>query len=407
MKSTLIRKFYIFFIFALSTTFFAPNTFATDINRQDIESDSTTEYQLMLTEFKHQKLRGELTGNYPDYYAGAYIDSDGELTVLLTNTHQSTKDEVAELTRNQTIKTAFAVESYNVLEAQSNLIFNTAINLRNLISASENLMVDDEISNLSLSFIGCGIDEEQNKVVVSLTDTSTENISAFKKYISNYSRVYFEKSEEHKEQTTVSPGTGYTVSGATGSIGYRSRITSGGTTVYGFTTAGHASSYIGQSFVNPSNNTTYGTALKRQYSGTVDATFVQLTNSYSVSNVTTGGAVIGSSWFTSIPQGKTVYMCGTASYGNGNATLEGTVKNNSYSFVTSSNVSLSDQLRIYYGGKTPRAGDSGGIVYAVSNGTNTVVGIHQGVIDIVSGIDGRGIATKAHNVYLNLGVVPY
>ena len=237
-----------FVVFIIALSLFSVSAFATDSDRQSIESDSVIQYQLMLTEFKHQKLNGLILSDYPDYYAGAYINSNGELVILLTNTKQDKIEAVKAFTRNSKINTVAASYSYNELVAQKNSIFYAATSLCDQIIDYRN-PINDDLLKLKASFVGVGVDEEKNQVVVCLTDISDANISAFRKYISDYKNVYFELSGPAEEQaTTMNAGRWININGGTGSIGYRSYVVqSDGTVVYGFTTAGHNSSYVGQS----------------------------------------------------------------------------------------------------------------------------------------------------------------
>lgn len=370
-------------------------------NRSANESQSITQYQLLMTEFKHQKLRNETPSDYPDYYAGAYIQEDGKLVVLLTEVSKTHSDSICSLIRSSDVVFKTASVPYNDLVSQRDDIIQTYERLKN--NSLENT-IDDDLSTLLNSFIGIGIEERNNRIEVSLTDTSAENIDAFREYLSSYEHISFEQSGAAEKHTSLSPGTYIRAGENAGSIGYRSYRQLGSSTFYGFTTAAHVAGSYGQSIYNapyyPSiPSVVCGTVITSLYSGTIDAAFVQTASGFTVTNQTPAGKILASSWFTSIPEGMSVIMHGKTS-----GEKSGVVRNNAYYFTTSDGVSLTDVLRCSYDADF---GDSGGVVFSLYNGDYTIVGIHHGVVSILQGLNGRAIASKAHNIYTLLNVAPY
>ncbi|MBE6952948.1 MAG: hypothetical protein E7452_05285 [Ruminococcaceae bacterium] len=366
------------------------------------ESQSYLQYQLLTTAFKHQNLRGEITDAYPDYYAGAYIREDGKLVVLLTNTAKANTDSVYALARSSDLIVSTATVSLNELTAQRELIANAWQTLRQ--SKAEDM--PDDLLNLLDSFVGFGIEERNNRIVVSLKEVSGNNISAFKKYLTSYDRIYFEQCASFEKQNSPRPlylGTPVEVRIEldlySGSVGYRCYRNINGTFEYGFATAGHFANTINQTVYVGGGNIVCGTTMLTQQSGTLDAAFVKSNEAIEVQNKTADMTIIAGSWCTSFPEGMTVYKYGAAS-----SQTSGTIGSNSYSF-SNDGIDFEDMLRCSYDAED---GDSGGIVYTYINGDYAVVGIHYGELGFFSGHwFSNAIATKAHNFYTIHGITPY
>ena len=398
MKKNVKQRFNALFLALCLLSVFLLPVFAnsTELTTRAIaESQSYLQYQLLTTAFKHQNLRGEIADAYPDYYAGAYIREDGKLVVLLTNTAKTNTDAVYALARSSDLIVSTATVSLNELTVQRELIANAWQTLRQ--SKAEDM--PDDLLNLLDSFVGFGIEERNNRIVVTLKDISEENITLFQKYISSYTNIYFEACDGVEAHTELKLGDSFYAAGGYGSIGYRCYYTNASIRYTGFATAAHAAINQGQDILSGSGGERYGETQIWQYSGTLDAAFVQRVAGVTIANHTPEGKVIANTWCTSFPEGMTVYKRGKTTH-----ETSGTIKNSSYSFTTASGISLSDTLRCNYNSD---AGDSGGIVFTLINGDYTVVGLHHGVVDTVLGIGGRAIAIKAHNFYTIHGVTPY
>ncbi len=403
MKSQVWKRIRCLFLaMCFTIVFFIPISAVSPVvdNRSANESQSITQYQLLMTEFKHQKLRNELTPDYPDYYAGAYIQEDGKLVVLLTEVSKTHSDSICSLTRSSDVIFKTASVPYNDLVSHRDDIIQTYESLKN--NSLENRIADD-LSTLLDSFIGIGIEERNNRIVVTLTDTSAENIDSFRKYLSSYEHIFFEQSGGAEKHTSLSPGGGIlvydNVGDHTGSIGYRSFRPLGSRTLYGFTTAAHVVNSTYPESVYTLNRVLCGNVSTLQYGVTIDAAFVQTTSDFTVTNQTPSGKIIASSWFTSIPEGMSVMM-----HGNTSGELSGVVKNNAYHFTTSDGVNLTDMLRCSYDADF---GDSGGVVFSLYNGDYAIVGIHHGQVSIFHTPVHRSIVSKAQNIYTTLNVTPY
>ena len=192
MKSQVWKRIRCLFLaMCFTIVFFIPISAVPPVvdNRSTNESQSITQSQLLMTELKHQKLGNEMTLDYPDYYAGAYIQEDGKLVVLLTEVSKTHSDSICSLIRSSDVIFKTASVSYNDLVSHRDDIIQTYESLKN--NSLENRIADD-LSTLLDSFIGIGIEEQNNRIVVTLTDTSAENIDSFRKYLSSYEHIFFE-----------------------------------------------------------------------------------------------------------------------------------------------------------------------------------------------------------------------
>ena len=192
MKSQVWKRIRCLFLaMCFTIVFFIPTSAVPPVvdNRSTNESQSITQYQLLMTELKHQKLGNEMTLDYPDYYAGAYIQEDGKLVVLLTEVSKTHSDSICSLIRSSDVIFKTASVPYNDLVSHRDDIIQTYESLKN--NSLENHIADD-LSTLLNSFIGIGIEEQNNRIVVTLTDTSAENIDSFRKYLSSYEHIFFE-----------------------------------------------------------------------------------------------------------------------------------------------------------------------------------------------------------------------
>ena len=192
MKSQVWKRIRCLFLaMCFTIVFFIPTSAVPPVvdNRSTNESQSITQYQLLMTELKHQKLGNEMTLDYPDYYAGAYIQEDGKLVVLLTEVSKTHSDSICSLIRSSDVIFKTASVPYNDLVSHRDDIIQTYERLKN--NSLENCIADD-LSTLLDSFIGIGIEERNNRIVVTLTDTSAENIDSFRKYLSSYEHIFFE-----------------------------------------------------------------------------------------------------------------------------------------------------------------------------------------------------------------------
>lgn len=176
--------------------------------------------------------------------------------------------------------------------------------------------------------------------------------------------VVLEGEPQRIEETTLKPGMGI---GTGGSVGFRCKLNGN----KGIVTTVHTTNY---SSLNPVSygGTSFGSITAAAYGNSADFCFIQITNSNftasRVTNTSPSYTLHSSNYVTALPTNYTVYMAGQ----NSSSVRQGSVVNYSGSV---SGDSGTDWLICSYSSSN---GDSGGCIFAVMNGDNCVVGIHDG-----------------------------
>ena len=399
MKNIISALLSVIFIVTLSLSA-AASSIDSDValdQRMIRENEANIQYSLLMNSYKHETLLRSSSNEkeiiYPDYYAGAYIDDTGELIVVVT-TMSADIEEIRTATRNQSITISYAQNSYNDLVCLKECIEDKYDEYYSMYSNKVN-EADQDLLGAVINFTGVGISERSNKLIVGLSSTEPNDIEMFEKYfVSSEMIVYEQSSHAVEESTSLYCGSAiYTVNG-NGSIGYRCKIKKGNEYLRGFITAGHVTGNgeaIGV-YTAPglSPATKIGTVEAYKYSGNVDMAFVAIDSGYEIESATSN-RVLSENYFTSIAEGKTIYMWGKSS----NKEVQGEIESNSYSFTTSSGVKLTDCIKSNYPSED---GDSGGVVYAYINGSYCIVGIHHGVKSELL-FWRKAITIKACNIY--------
>lgn len=124
-------------------------------------------------------ISGTRTGEgfiYPDYYGGSYIDDNGGLIILTTDSVESVVKDL----RFRTKSSNFSIK-------------NCEYSLNELQSLNEELGKVFENQNIAseLKWVSVGIDIVHNKVSVDLEDCSESIIVKFKSMVSNSSMIKF------------------------------------------------------------------------------------------------------------------------------------------------------------------------------------------------------------------------
>ncbi|MBM6725398.1 hypothetical protein [Pseudoflavonifractor phocaeensis] len=275
----------------LSLTFLftmTPSTLATSpedppiSQKQEIEFQSNLEYTSLLNSFWE-----DYDGSYPDYYAGAYINSDGLLVVRICGLTDEVCRDVQHRTGNQSILLEEAETSYNTLLSLKNRVTeyvknnpDTAVT-SNLLSAS----VLDDSSTLE---IGVKDDSEDSvAAVLSAVFPATRSFDL----TSVLSFVVEERDPVKNDTTPVEAETSISPTAATNtvyagdridtksgymSIGFPCRMeTSSGSYVYGFVTSAHGCEKNESIYIN---GTAIGTVYEWKLDGRIDCAFVKMTN---------------------------------------------------------------------------------------------------------------------------------
>lgn len=166
------------------------------------------------------------------------------------------------------------------------------------------------------------------------------------------------------EETTLKPGMGL---GTGGSVGFRCKLNGN----KGIVTTVHTTNY---SSLNPVSyaGVSFGNITAAVYGNSADFCFIQITNSNFTASRTTNTSpsytLHASHYVTALPANYTVYMAGQ----NSSSVRQGSVVY--YSSTVASDPGT-DWLICNY---SSSGGDSGGCIFAVVDGDNCVVGIHDG-----------------------------
>lgn len=296
---------------------------------------------------KFEKSQSEQT-IYPDYVGGIYINDDNNLVLQVVEKKIPLKDSIKIRTYNDILNVdndtiiQYANYSYSELESVMNQL--------NELSKS------GKLNNIVKEFY---IDVINNTVSVGLSDYNEDNINYFKNNILNTPIITFIQGRKFTSTADIAPGSPLFASGC--STGYRARRIS----LYnGFVTAGHC--------VSANEQTIYGRVEKRQFSGSIDAAWINTTNtnnslsnrlfSYSISPTPAGNLALSDD--TNYVQGKLISRIGQKT-----GYQAGKIDSPNIS-VTVDGVTLYDQV---YTDVLQDFGDSGGIVYATA--TKKAMGI--------------------------------
>lgn len=345
--------------------------------RIEIEYESNLQYTSMLNSFS------EAYGaqKYPNYYGGAYLNSDGLLVVNVTERTPTIEQEIKSATGNTEIIISVVNYSYNYL-----------LDLHDQIVEFIEKGTNEHIAASITSF---AVLDNSNDLEIGLTELSNKAISefveeVFEPNVARSSGLSIPLSFVEQTSPSVlnqSPGPSLSATAASSSlycgdqiedydsifsVGFPCYYRENGVLYAGFVTAAHGCS-DGATITN-ANQDVIGTVKAWQYSGTVDAAFVAITNS-SFSMPTVIDAVVSSgttdyhSYYTVTPGGSVVPAVGTTLFKDGKttnttfATVDSIYASN---YWPAHNVTISDLIRVDE--EIAAAGDSGGIAFTLGTG---------------------------------------
>lgn len=357
------------------------------------ENEFSEENQKALENYDKVQRIVEKNEKVEKVYSGSYISDGGELVVLMEeDCNEQFSDKIENI--DDSIQIEYVDYTWNELEKVKGIIAEY------MQSASK-----EKLDFVKASYI----DEINNCVVVNILEMTDEKIELFKQCIIDDECIQFEnvdKEEEiYEESTTLNGGRAiyFIKDGNTcrGSLGFRAKRTTSNGVEYGFVTAGHVGQYVGlRIYANSSCTKLIGVVRKRQYSGSVDAAFVEVTNSdyvignkvrYSDSAGNTGGVTLNTTASDPV-RNQTVYKSGSSTY-----LTSGKVTSTSYDGYISGTYFTDLAVASY----KSASGDSGGTIYApfyTMQNPYTTVGIHK-----ASG----GAFVKAKNASNALGITRY
>lgn len=311
-------------------------------------------------------INGIAPGGFPDYYAGAYVNKDLNLVVLLaedsikTNSSlASAQKAVSSATDNPSLIYSSAKFSYNELADVMNAIYQYKI--------ANNSSVNGDDAPFTIHYYA--IDDYSNRVVVALDDISAPSIESFKSLVCDSPAidfVYSDPDSHAADHTVLKPGMATDV----GSIGFHVYKYENNKYVEGFVTAAHC---YDPGISVKVNGTTVADAHATawQNSGNIDAVFcVMRTNNNSFSNnISYIGGTLRDGIDAGLAKGHPVTMVGQTTKGN-----SGTVQSISAGY----DINGIDFYDLALANYHSEPGDSGGIVISTRSGYNYIAGINKG-----------------------------
>lgn len=355
-----------------------------DITSENVQDEVLMEYNNLMESYITEPGKEP---DYPDYYAGAYVDSEGTLTVCTTSTAKKIKNKIYDATDSKELKIEKKENSYDeLLEVKS--------------------FIEEKISSVSNEkgvvgdICAVAIDDKNNVVVVEVRNLDELKQRNLESLFGDSEQIEYKN--RHKDIKPVSKSlsagmsTYYSSDGWRHlySIGYKAfRLTSSGEYQYGFVTAGHGNS-VGCTMKYDGDE--IGKITGREFSGSVDASFVQVTNSeYEMTNniYYTEDVANGGYYLSYLPVGYPVYKVG--------ATTQLTSGEVTYSSIT---IYYTDNLGTFTDfldtSLISSGGDSGGLVFAPYDNDFMVVGILDASDDTSSSVCKCGNIEDAMGVYI-------
>lgn len=361
----------------------------------DEQDKSNEAYNRLLAAFAEGNNLTRIDESFPDYYAGAYINSDdGHLVVLYSRANASELLYMSDVCQNCAVE--FQEVDYSL---------NELLEIRDSIIIAGNSLMIDKPHNTSLEgpntksvVLATSIRENENTIYVGLSDFDEKCIRELSnEFYHVYSgslkptnndkslgnnmilslendlpvKFYLEKAISFSNEASMYPGNrieyslGFLQGSVYGSAGYYGSVTYGGNTHLGFFTAGHNLQPNPTAVVKNGNGDNIGQALVYTVTDLVDAGFVETTG-YACSFYNFVDGIQLTTGITVIPAiGSTIYKVGQTT-----GKTWGTVISN-----LNSGPGYQDQVEATYSSST---GDSGGLVYTLSSTQTKVVGLHRG-----------------------------
>lgn len=301
----------------------------------------------------------EVEDSFPEYYGGSYINSDGDLVILVTD---DTKKEVSSI--SEVANEPFISEckySYSDLSDTMDSISNALDTHRKARDG-----YTDEV-------ICWAIDDKENCIYVYLKTLNDDTVEWFRENIVDSDSITFKQSDNgfSKESTLSGQAISTTQYGL--SAAFRVRRSTNEGFKYGFITCAHGNSLEESIYGNDGNY--LGTVKLRSFGGAYDVSYVEMNSSDGFSNTISGSPYTLNNTNDDIAYpvyGQYVYLY--ARYHKG----EGGMINSTNLSYNADGVNFSGMIGANY---ISQKGDSGGLICtSPSNNHCDVVGVHQGTV---------------------------
>ena len=333
-------------------------------------------------------VNGTLAENFPPYFAGTYINTQGQLIVQIVETYYTANYRECDWYREFT----------EIVGSENFYCHPVRYSYEELINAISEVTLGDFAVNFrqqNITILDAEIDEYGNRVVVHFHNQ--EEYDAVIGYLD--SGIYSVSVATYNPvfDVGVYPGEGatkYSTGGNLFSLACRVRRNEpGGTVVYGFLTCAHAFSGNSSVYMNTGtgSNSLIGTtySFNQVYGGNADVAFIALNANASPYNT----VYLYPYWLNPQFPGS----AGSVAYkmGRNGLTYE-TIISISYSTIDSNGIPLNQLISSYY---YAAGGDSGGIVFTSPNANNEadILGIHSGHMKMEDGTFVFSFCTKIQN----------
>lgn len=241
------------------------------------QSEERKTYDLLYENFLSNDEMRELVDLY---YAGAYFGENDQVVILVKNTCSNQVQQYMKTAANNALMDIRKV-TYSYKELESVFML--------LNSLVENEYSNPEADDIFQKIVSLYISDKDNRVIVELTDIASDTIAEFEQKVLKNDMIMYRSGEIPTADTTYSQGSGISIDDSLYSMGFR--CVRGSTK--GFVTAGHGSDMAVGASVN-SGNTVIGTVNRFRCDSTLDAAFVTVNSSHSISNyVGTSGYYTG------------------------------------------------------------------------------------------------------------------
>ena len=323
------------------------------------EDNANQKYNLLLKEWSRDKeYVDDAYADFPSFYGGAYIDSNKNLVILLTEINKNNIKYFGELIELTDVVFEEAKYSYTELVKEKD-------------AATEQMMLRREEYNDVVVGVGVSIPDNMVNLYIITDNVAKKNLDVedIRDGLSSFPNVKI-VSVKGKAQTlaTASPGDQITCSGGNRTVGFWAYDINSN---LGIITAPHES--IDQNDLISIGGSAFGRASTPYFSGGVDAVFIKQasTSSHTPTRTIPGfGTSHASGTYLNLAVGSTVYSRGMVS-----GCRTGVVEDTNFSVTYDTGVFTNLVLMTNYS----QGGDSGGIVVGGGNSsTRYVTGIISG-----------------------------
>jgi len=292
----------------------------------------------------------ELTSeDYPDYYGGAYINNDGELTIYITEEVETCKDKIEAATGKK-----------NCIMKRCRYSYKDMLKVKEEI---EKHGFDSQNEPIFKNITAYGVSDMENFVFVEMDDLTPEQITLFKEKVSDSELIIFRYGEKAESEVTIRAGEGVCCVAGSSSNGFRARIAG----VAGFIMSGHGAGGKDVEISRGSDSSPLGKTTHWQWGGSVDAAFVEVNSNVVLSNEIMNTTDKHAPFIAPSAVNTMVFQSGiTTGLTSG---IISAVNIN----VQVGNIPMTGLVRATY---ASAAGDSGGIVYTLRNGQRPILGNH-------------------------------